>query len=141
MTLYLEGVDSQYLSILKDGPIVPKVWLRHGKSKDDGNSSNDSNDDEEKSDSTRRFIIKDPYQYNEDDKRKVSLDTKVRAIIALSLPDDVFHSLVNLSTAKDKWNTLCVLYEGTIEVKKSKKIGLVRQYELFVHGKGESLTE
>ncbi|KVH98746.1 hypothetical protein Ccrd_023027 [Cynara cardunculus var. scolymus] len=65
----------------------------------------------------------------------------VRAIIALSLPDDVFHSLVNLSTAKDMWNTLCVLYYETIEVKKSKKIGLVRQYELFVHEKGESLNE
>ncbi|KAI3716218.1 hypothetical protein L6452_23399 [Arctium lappa] len=38
------------------------------------------------------------------------------------------------------WFTLCVLYEGTSEVKKSKNIALVRKYELFSHEKGESLS-
>ncbi|KAI3715284.1 hypothetical protein L6452_22259 [Arctium lappa] len=39
------------------------------------------------------------------------------------------------------WSTLCSLYEGTDEVKKSKKIGLVRKYELFSYEKGESLSD
>ncbi|KAJ9552796.1 hypothetical protein OSB04_016841 [Centaurea solstitialis] len=58
----------------------------------------------------------------------------------MSLPDEVYHSLVNFSTAKEMWSTLCVLYEGSNEVKKSKKISLVRKYELFCNEKGESIT-
>ncbi|KAJ9548298.1 hypothetical protein OSB04_020841 [Centaurea solstitialis] len=97
MMLFMEGIDSRYLTILRDGPLIPRVWDRFKKDKDG-------------------------------------------AIIAMSLPDEVYHSLVNFPTAKEMWSTLCVLYEGSNEVKKSKKITLVRKYELFSHEKGESLT-
>ncbi|KAJ9542522.1 hypothetical protein OSB04_029028 [Centaurea solstitialis] len=134
MLLFMEGIDSRYLTILRDGPLVPRVWDRFNKDKD-GSSS-----EEDRTSATGRFILKSEKKYTEEDWKLVSLDTKVKSIIAMSLPDEVYHSLVNFSTAKEMWSTLCVLYEGSNEVKKSKKISLVRKYELFCHEKGESIT-
>ena len=59
----------------------------------------------------------------------------------MSLPDDVFHSVCHLRTAKDIWNTLCIQYEGTIALLESRKINLVRQYEKFISMKGETLSQ
>lgn len=138
MLLFLEGIDSRYPNILSEGPIVPKIWARFGPQKDAEGKDIES-DDDERSDKTGRYIIKPSNKYNEDDKRLVALDTKVKSALAVSLPDEVYHSLLNLSTAKEMWDTLSVLYEGTKEVRKSNKICLVRKYELFSHEKGESL--
>ncbi|KAJ9564937.1 hypothetical protein OSB04_000903 [Centaurea solstitialis] len=134
MLLFMEDIDSRYLTILRDGPLVPRVWDRFNKDKD-GSSS-----EEDRTSATGRFILKSEKKYTKEDWKLVSLDTKVKSIIAMSLPDEVYHSLVNFSTAKEMWSTLCVLYEGSNEVKKSKKISLVRKYELFCHEKGESIT-
>ncbi|KAI3757499.1 hypothetical protein L6452_05038 [Arctium lappa] len=141
MILFLEGVDSRYPTILHEGPFLPRVWDRfNAKKADKGNVDEDSSE-EERTPANGRYIVKDPSKYNDEDRRLIALDTKVRAIIALSLPDEVYHSLVNLSTAKEMWSTLCVLYEGTSEVKKSRKIALVRKYELFSYKEGESLSD
>ncbi|KAJ9553132.1 hypothetical protein OSB04_017177 [Centaurea solstitialis] len=134
MMLFMEGIDSRYLTILCDGPLIPRVCVRFNLDKD-GSSNN-----VDRSFASRRYILKVKKKYTDEDWKLVSLDTKVRAIIALSFLDEVYHSLVNFPTAKEMWSTLCVLYEGSNEVKKSKKITLVRKYELFSHEKGEYLT-
>ncbi|KAJ9557331.1 hypothetical protein OSB04_011945 [Centaurea solstitialis] len=134
MMLFMDGIDSRYLTILRDGPLIPRVWDRFKKDK------NGSSSDEDRSCASGRYILKSEKKYTDEDWKLVSLDTKVRTIIAMFLPDEVYHSLVNFSTAKEMWSTLCVMYEGSNEVKKSKKITLVRKYEFFSHEKGESLT-
>ncbi|KAI3718613.1 hypothetical protein L6452_19492 [Arctium lappa] len=93
MMLFLEGIDSRYLIVLREGPLVPK----------------------ERNSATGRCILKTEKDHTEEDRRTIGLDSKVRAIISQSLPDEVYHSLVNFSTAKEMWSTLCVLYEGTDE--------------------------
>ncbi|KAI3719184.1 hypothetical protein L6452_20078 [Arctium lappa] len=146
MMLFLEGADSRYLTILSDGPLIPKVWDRFVKTPKDKEKKKDNlfqvsydSSEEERTSATGRYVLKTTKEYNDEDRRIVGLDSKVRTIIAQSLPDEVYQSLVNLKTEKDMWSTLCVLYEGTSEVKKSKKISLVRRYEFFSHEKGESL--
>ncbi|KAJ9538611.1 hypothetical protein OSB04_031344 [Centaurea solstitialis] len=59
----------------------------------------------------------------------------------MSLPDDVFHSVCHLRSAKEIWDTLCVQYEGTAVLMESRKIFLVRQYESFIHQKDETLSQ
>ncbi|KAJ9542212.1 hypothetical protein OSB04_028718 [Centaurea solstitialis] len=46
--------------------------------------------------------------WNDEDRRLVNIDTKARSLIAMSLPDDVFHSVCHLRSAKEIWDTLCV---------------------------------
>ena len=60
-----------------------------------------------------RTIIKEVHQWTEIDKRLVNIDTKARSLISMSLPDDVFHSVCHLRSAKDIWNTVCIQFEGT----------------------------
>ncbi|KAJ9547157.1 LOW QUALITY PROTEIN: hypothetical protein OSB04_019700 [Centaurea solstitialis] len=62
---------------------------------------------EDRSLATGRYILKVEKKYTEEDWKLVSLDTKVRAIIALLLPDEVYHSLVNFSTAKEIQPSVC----------------------------------
>ncbi|KAJ9552662.1 hypothetical protein OSB04_016707 [Centaurea solstitialis] len=112
MMLFMEGIDSRYLTILRDGPLIPRVWDRFKKEKDGSSSV------EDRSSAYGRYILKSEKKYTDEDWKLVSLDTKVRAIIVMSLPDEVYHSLVNFSTAKEMWSTLCVLYEDSNEVKK-----------------------
>ncbi|KAI3702841.1 hypothetical protein L6452_28594 [Arctium lappa] len=122
MMLFFEGADSRYLTILSDGPLIPKVWDRFVKT---------PKNKEKKKDNL--------FQVSDDSSEEERTSATVRTIIAQFLPDEVYQSLVSLKTTKDMWSTLCVLYEGTSEVKKSKKISLVRRYEFFSHEKGESL--
>ena len=81
------------------------------------------------------------HQWTDEDKRLVNIDTKAKSLISMSLPDDVFHSVCHLRSAKDIWNTLCVQYEGTSALLESRKIHLVRQYEKFICMKGETLSQ
>ncbi|KAJ9557629.1 hypothetical protein OSB04_012243 [Centaurea solstitialis] len=59
----------------------------------------------------------------------------------MSLPDEVFHSISKLKTAREIWNTLCVQYEGAGALIESRKIHLIRQYEKFIVVKGETLAQ
>ncbi|KAJ9552797.1 hypothetical protein OSB04_016842 [Centaurea solstitialis] len=59
MLLFMEGIDSRYLTILRDGPLVPRVWDRFNKDKD-GSSS-----EEDRTSATGRFILKSEKKYTE----------------------------------------------------------------------------
>ncbi|KAI3707512.1 hypothetical protein L6452_26109 [Arctium lappa] len=107
MMLFLEGADSLYLTILREGPLIPKVWdkfiktsKKKDKEKDPLFQVFDDSSDEERNSATGRYILKLEKEYTNEDRRTIRLDSKVRAIIAQSLPDEVYHSLVNFSTAK-----------------------------------------
>ncbi|KAI3715890.1 hypothetical protein L6452_22879 [Arctium lappa] len=118
MMLFLEGADSRYLTILSEGPLIPKVWVRFVKTpkdkekkKDDLFQVSDDSSEEERNSATGRYVLKTAKEFNDEDRRIIGLDSKVRTIIAQSLPDEVYQSLVSLKTAKEMWSTLCVLYE------------------------------
>ncbi|KAJ9561516.1 hypothetical protein OSB04_006676 [Centaurea solstitialis] len=86
-------------------------------------------------------LVKPVTDWNDEDSRLVNIDTKARSLIAMSLPDDVFHSVYHLRSAKEIWDTLCVQYEGTAVLMESRKIFFVRQYESFIHQKDETLSQ
>ena len=88
-----------------------------------------------------RTIFKNVTQWTDEDKRLVNIDSKARSILSMSLSDDVIHFVCHLKTAKDIWNTLCVQYEGTDSLMETRKINLVRKYEILMSTKGESLSQ
>ncbi|KAJ9539388.1 hypothetical protein OSB04_032121 [Centaurea solstitialis] len=88
-----------------------------------------------------RELVKPVTDWNDEDRHLVNIDTKARSLIAMSLPDDIFHSVCHLRSAKEIWNTLCVQYEGTAVLMESRNIFLVRQYESFIHQKDETLSQ
>ncbi|KAJ9564858.1 hypothetical protein OSB04_000824 [Centaurea solstitialis] len=129
MELFLSGSDPQIPFFLKNGPHVPTQPV-HAIPAADGQPAIPA-----------RELVKLVTDWNEEDRRLVNIDTKARSFIAMSLPDDVFHSVCHLRSAKEIWDTLCVQYEGTAVLMESRKIFLVRQYESFIHQKDETLSQ
>ncbi|KAJ9556718.1 hypothetical protein OSB04_011332 [Centaurea solstitialis] len=129
MELFLSGSDPQIPYFLENGPHVPTQTV-HPIPAAAGQPA-----------VPERQLVKPVTDWNDEDRRLVNIDTKARSLIAMSLPDDVFHSVCHLRSAKEIWDTLCVQYEGTALLMESRKIFLVRQYESFIHQKDETLSQ
>ncbi|KAJ9535256.1 hypothetical protein OSB04_un001651 [Centaurea solstitialis] len=129
MELFLSGSDPQIPYFLENGPHVPTQTV-HPIPAAGGQPA-----------VPERQLVKPVTDWNDEDRRLVNIDTKARSLIAMSLPDDVFHSVCHLRSAKEIWDTLCVQYEGTAVLMESRKIFLVRQYESFIHQKDETLSQ
>ncbi|KAJ9564659.1 hypothetical protein OSB04_000625 [Centaurea solstitialis] len=129
MELFLSGSDPQIPYFLENGPHVPTQTV-HPIPAAGGQPA-----------LPERELVKPVTDWNDEDRRLVNIDTKARSLIAMSLPDDVFHSVCHLRSAKEIWDTLCVQYEGTAVLMESRKIFLVRQYESFIHQKDETLSQ
>ncbi|KAJ9562397.1 hypothetical protein OSB04_007557 [Centaurea solstitialis] len=129
MELFLSGSDPQIPYFLENGPHVPTQTV-HPIPAAAGQPA-----------VPERQLVKPVTDWNDEDRRLVNIDTKARSLIAMSLPDDVFHSVCHLRSAKEIWDTLCVQYEGTAVLMESRKIFLVRQYESFIHQKDETLSQ
>ncbi|KAJ9551954.1 LOW QUALITY PROTEIN: hypothetical protein OSB04_015999 [Centaurea solstitialis] len=129
MELFLSGSDPQIPYFLENGPHIPTQTV-HPIPAAAGQPA-----------VPERQLVKPVTDWNDEDRRLVNIDTKARSLIAMSLPDDVFHSVCHLRSAKEIWDTLCVQYEGTAVLMESRKIFLVRQYESFIHQKDETLSQ
>ncbi|KAJ9547059.1 hypothetical protein OSB04_019602 [Centaurea solstitialis] len=129
MELFLSGSDPQIPYFLENGPHVPTQTV-HPIAAAAGQPA-----------VPERQLVKPVTDWNDEDRRLVNIDTKARSLIAMSLPDDVFHSVCHLRSAKEIWDTLCVQDEGTAVLMESRKIFLVRQYESFIHQKDETLSQ
>ncbi|KAJ9539029.1 hypothetical protein OSB04_031762 [Centaurea solstitialis] len=125
MELFLSGSDPQIPYFLEHGPyvstsIIPAVAAT----------------------TTSPAVLERSFvKLTDEDKRLVNVDNKGRSLIAMSLPDEVFHSISKLKTAKEIWDTLCIQYEGADALTESRKIHLIRQYEKFIAAKGETLAQ
>lgn len=60
-------------------------------------------------------------------------------IIYSSLDDNLFERVVNYKSAKEVWDALVILHEGTEEVRKNKESLLVKKYEIFPHEHGKDI--
>ncbi|KAJ9556599.1 hypothetical protein OSB04_011213 [Centaurea solstitialis] len=129
MELFLSGSDPQIPYFLENGPHVPTQPVHAVPPAGDQPGI------------PARELVKPVTDWNDEDRRLVNIDTKASSLIAMSLPDDVFHSVCHLRFAKEIWDTLCVQYEGTAVLMESRNIFLVRQYESFIHQKDETLSQ
>ncbi|KAI3805381.1 hypothetical protein L1987_27717 [Smallanthus sonchifolius] len=59
----------------------------------------------------------------------------------MALPIDAFNIFAKYTTAKDLWVSLCTRYEGSAEVKESKRDLIKKQYEIFSSVPGEPMSE
>ncbi|KAJ9560541.1 hypothetical protein OSB04_005701 [Centaurea solstitialis] len=129
MELFLSGSDPQIPYFLEHGPYVPTSIVPAVAATSTTPAA------------PERTFVKQVSNWTDEDKRLVNVDTKARSLIAMSLPDEVFHSISKLKTAKEIWDTLCIQYEGADALMESRKIHLIRQYEKFIATKGETLAQ
>ncbi|KAJ9539161.1 hypothetical protein OSB04_031894 [Centaurea solstitialis] len=129
MELFLSGSDPQIPYFLEHGSYVPTSIIPFVATTTTSPAV------------PKRTFIKLVSNLTEEDKRLVNVDTKARSLIAMSLPNEVFHSISKLKIAKEIWDTLCIQYEGVDALFESRNIHLIRQYEKFIASKGETLAQ
>ncbi|KAJ9544062.1 hypothetical protein OSB04_023769 [Centaurea solstitialis] len=84
MELFLSGSDPQIPYFLENVPHVPTQTV-HPIPAAGGQPA-----------VPERQLVKPVTDWNDEDRRLVNIDTKARSLIAMSLPDDVFHSVCHL---------------------------------------------
>ncbi|KAI3729105.1 hypothetical protein L6452_17754 [Arctium lappa] len=129
MMLFLEGADPTIPEYIENGPYEPVRIIAAVPATATTEAV------------PERYVVKEIRQWSDEDKKKVGIDARAKTIISMALPDEVFHSIMHLKTSKEMWETICVQYEGTTEIQETRKINLVRQYESFIAGKNESLSD
>ncbi|KAJ9546718.1 hypothetical protein OSB04_019261 [Centaurea solstitialis] len=122
MEIFLSGSDPQIPYFFEHGPYVPTSIVPAVAATSITPAA------------PERTFVKQVSNWTDEDKRLVNVDTKARSLIAMSLPDEEFHSI-------KIWDTLCIQYEGADALIESKKIHLIRQYEKFIATKGETLAQ
>ena len=80
-------------------------------------------------------------EFSPEEEAEVNLDRNVRNLIFQGLTDEFLQTVINCESAKEVWETLQVLCEGTEEVRENNKGMLIQQYEYFMAFPKETLTE
>ena len=89
----------------------------------------------------QRFIQKEPSEFSDMEKDKVALDISLQLIVVESLDTTMLNQVVNYSNAKQIWDPIELLMEGTVEVKENILDILTSQYEAFKSLHGESINQ
>ncbi|KAH9698219.1 hypothetical protein KPL71_023937 [Citrus sinensis] len=116
MRIYLQALDYEIWEVVYDGPFMPLT-------------KNEVGED----------IPKPSREWNELEKRKVSLNSKAINALFCALDKKEFHRVSSCESANEIWHKLEVVYEGTNQVKESKISRYTRQDELFQMEQNESV--
>ncbi|KAH9697863.1 hypothetical protein KPL71_023789 [Citrus sinensis] len=116
MRIYLQALDYEIWEVVCDGPFMPLT-------------KNEVAED----------IPKPSREWNELEKRKTSLNSKVMNALFYALDKKEFHRVSSCESANEIWQKLEVVFEGTNQVKESKISRYTRQYELFQMEQNESV--
>ena len=73
--------------------------------------------------------------------KKVQNDCVTKNIITYALNHDEFFKVSQCSSTKEMWEILEVTYEGTTDVKRTRKHALIQEYELFRMQQGKTIVD
>ena len=128
MTLFIRAANPLYMGILENGPFVPQKLIPKSVTETGERIP-------------QKFMPKDPSDFSDTEKDKVALDTSLQLIVVESLDTAMLNQVINCSSAKQMWDTIELLMEGTTEVKENRLDILTSQYEAFKSLPGESITQ
>ncbi|XP_068483372.1 uncharacterized protein [Phaseolus vulgaris] len=117
MKIFVESIDRRIWDAIENGPFIPK--------------------DEKDNVST----VKPWSQWTESESKKAKFDCIAKNIITSALNSDEFFRVSQCASAKEIWNILEVIHEGTNNVKRARKHALIQEYEMFKMKKGETIAD
>ena len=106
MQAYLASIHDEMDDVITIGPIVPK-------------KINPAYNVVTAAD-TPKFLDKTKEEYEGDDKKRANLDAVCKNLFFQSLGDVMFHRVKNCKTAKEIWDSVCTICEGSEKIRKSK---------------------
>ena len=127
MFLFLRTANRKYIGILDKGVTTPmNVILAH---EEDGVLI------------PHQIIPKELSEYTDEESEQMNLDDALQLILVESLDPVMYNAVVNCKNAKQIWDTLEIINEGSEEVRENKKEILMAQYEQFGSNPGEGISE
>ena len=69
---------------------------------------------------TPNTLDKTKDEYEGDDRKRANLDAVCKNLFFQSLGDVMFHRVKNCKTAKEIWDSVCTICEGSEKIRKSK---------------------
>ncbi|KAK1366162.1 hypothetical protein POM88_041723 [Heracleum sosnowskyi] len=126
MHLHLIPMDEGYVECIDHGPHVP---MKPNTSIAQAPAG------------TPNTIPKLPSEWTPEDTFADHKDKKVMNILFNGLDSDMFDNVINCSTAKEIWDTVQTICEGSYQVRENKMQLLIQQYEHFHFKSGESLND
>ena len=127
MTLFIDASNPLYLRILQNGPYVPMETIPESTSTEGVRVA-------------ARTVAKDVSRYTDADKELIRLDKTLQLIIVEATDNDMSHQIMGYNSAKEMWDVIELLMEGTEEVKDNRKDILTSSYEAFMCQPGETLS-
>ncbi|KAL8125852.1 hypothetical protein AgCh_013232 [Apium graveolens] len=125
MHLHLLSQDESYINCIENGPHIPhKVAIAATATVVVGQS-----------------IPKPKAEWTIEDMEEIRKDKKAMNILFNGLDQDMFDNVINSQTAKEVWDTVQIICEGTEQVRENKMQLLIQQYEYFHFKEGESLND
>ncbi|KAL8157376.1 hypothetical protein AgCh_002177 [Apium graveolens] len=117
MMLFIRMAIPLYIQILKNGPFTPVVRVEKSI---DGDMVIPAH-----------YAPKDPSEYTEPEKEKVSLDSSLQLILIESLDNVMYNKLVKCDTAKQIWEKIEIFSEETEEVRYNKLINDLQLHDKY----------
>jgi hypothetical protein len=88
------------------------------------------------------YVIPDTLDHaTQDELQMYKNNYKILNLITTALDRNVYNRVADLETAHDAWLKLCNTYEGSSEIKSSRRDTYNRQYQTFSQKPGESLDD
>ena len=88
-----------------------------------------------------RRVPKLPTDYDENDRRLVTLNSKAILMIQSALSQKEYFRICTLKTAKEMWEALEVAHEGTSGIKENRINTLITEFDLLRMKEGESIAD
>ena len=86
-------------------------------------------------------VPKPRHEWSDPDTEQLWKDKKAMNILFNGVDGDMFDNIINCKTAKDVWDTIQIICDGTEQVRENKMQLLIQQYEHFHNEESESLTD
>ena len=119
MHLHMLSQDEAYVDCIERGPHVPMRAAT-------GNEPS---------------VPKPRHKWSDPDIEQVRKDKKAMNILFNGVDADMFDNIINCKTAKEVWDTIQIICDGTEQVRENKMQLLIQQYEHFHNEENESLTD
>ncbi|XP_074355340.1 uncharacterized protein LOC141694940 [Apium graveolens] len=125
MHLHILSQEERYIDCIEKGPHVPCRPATYV----EGAVGN------------KKKVPKPKSEWTDEDIEQVHKDKKAMNILFNGLDGDMFDSVINCNTAKEIWDQIQVLCEGTEQVIENQMQLLIQKYESFHFEDGESLSD
>ena len=130
MRLFIESTSLDMWEIIENGDYVPTI---------EQSMPQGAANPEQPPPVIVRTILRN--EWTDQHKTKVQMNAKAKYLLTCALSKIEYGMIISCDSAKEIWDRLLVLHEGTDQVKETKISMLVHQYEMFKMLEYENIDE